>query len=539
MANELPARRGFMLNRLSFARLASGVGAAALILSGAILITGGGITPLTVLSAVLGVGGLLLYILLAPDDFRLLIQGRRAVYGSNSLLISVLFTGVMILLVWVARLSAVAVDLTSLRYYSLKSDVRPIMANLNRPIQITAFHSRQLLGQKSVDTPILQMFSDAAPDKVKIVLIDPDEQPLTARNFGLNAAYGLFVSYLNTDGTADTRPAGTVQVRGDYANEKWIAEAILQLQAKGNYKVVFSTGGNEVSLQTDATGIRDGLASVGIAVGTVDLLNEDIPADTTALVILAPWIDYPQPVVTKIAVYLAGGGKLLLMAEPSFDSRITFIQRPDSPLAVYLWETWGVRPQRDIVFDPLSYDVSRYYVRAARYFEGHPIVVKDETGAVSRPLFVITQSWEVGSADNVTATILYQTTDQAFGKLNLQEVAADPDRAERTTGDLGGPLTLAAAFENDLNGARLIVVGDADWIRNDQIVAFDGQYLWTDMIDWLTRFLERITVNPVAIPLPLNVSTAELNIAALITIILVPGVILLTGSVVWWRRTRR
>lgn len=538
-SQQQSSNRPLSLDRLRVARIASGVGAGALAASGISLAAGGEITTLTGVLALIGIGGLALWMSLAPDDFRSLITGRQAVYGSNSILSSVLVVAITVLVYWLSSGSGVAVDLTSLRYYSLKSDVRPVLQNLSQPIQITAFYTRLNLGAKSAEAPILRMFQDAAPDKVRIVYVDPDEQPLVAQNFNLTESYGIYVSYLLPSGAPDTRANSTVKMRGTFANEKWIAEAILQLQAQGKFKIAFSIGGGEISIDTDATGIRDGLTNVGIQVGTIDLANQDLNAEVTALVILGRWSDFDEAQTAKIGEYLAGGGKLLLMAEPGYDSRVRLMNSDDSPLAKYLWQTWGIRPHHDIVFDPVSYDTSSYYVRAARYLEGHPIVSKDETGTAARPLFVIAQSWEVTDAPNVSAKVIYQTSDEAFGKTNLQEVAANPDRAVKEITDVYGPLNLVVAAENTVNGARVVVMGDSDWVRNDQIVAFDGQYLWTNLIDWLTNFLERITVNPVSIGLPLNVSGAELNLTNMISVLILPGVVLLTGILIWWRRSHR
>ncbi|MCC7209476.1 MAG: GldG family protein [Anaerolineae bacterium] len=527
------------LSRIRVARLASGIGAVALTVAIVSWLLAGDVTALTLVSAVIALLGIGAWMLLAPDDFRALITGRQAVYGTNSLLVSALFAGIVAIVYSLAVSTGIAVDLTSAGYYSLKGDVQPVVQNLERPIQITAFYNRLLLGAQSQDAPILRMFVDANPAMVRLVYVDPDEQPVLARRFGLQSSYGVFVSYLNDDGAPDLRSTGTVQVRGNAPNERLVAEAILQLQARGQFKVAFTTGSGELSLDEDATGIRDGLLNVGIDVASLDPNEEDIPADATALVVLGPRLDFGAEAVGRIARYMAGGGKLLLMAEPAYEGSITFMTTEDSPLTRYLEDNWGITPQRDILFDPVAYYISQYYVRAAQYAEGHPVVSKDETGTAAQPLFMISQSWAVSSVPNVQASVLYATSPQAFGKLDLREVAANPDRAVAEPGDLTGPLSLVVAAENTASGARLIVVGDADWVRNDSITSFDGQFLWTNMIDWLTQFIERVTINPVSMILPLNVSSADLNAAALITMLALPAAVLLAGAVVWGRRVRR
>jgi hypothetical protein len=265
-----------------------------------------------------------------------------------------LFAGIVTIIYSLAASTGVTADLTSTGYYSLKSDVRPVVQNLERPIQITAFYNRLLLSAQSQDAPILRMFVDANPSMVRLVYADPDEQPVLARSFGLESNFGVFVSYLNEDGTPDLRSTGTVQVRGDAPNERLVAEAMLQLQARGQFNVVFTTGSGELSLDEDVTGIRDGLANVGIDVQSLDPNAEDIPAGTTALAVLGPRLEFSAEAVTRIERYLAGGGKLLLMAEPAYEGTITFMTAEDSPLARYLEDNWGIGPQRDILFDPVA-----------------------------------------------------------------------------------------------------------------------------------------------------------------------------------------
>lgn len=551
MASEQKSRRALVLDRLSVARWSSAIGALGLVVAVLTFLASGELSPLVVISALIGMGGLSLWMTLAPEDFRSTLTGRRAVYGSNSVLIVLLFIGIVLIVYGMAARSGIAADFTSRGYYTLKANIRPIIEQLSRPIQITAFYSRRLLTNQALESPILRLFSDAAPGKIRLVYADPDVQPILARQFGLRSAYGIFVSYLDAEGAPD--PNFTVRVltardrlpdlpvEGDYVNERWIAEAILQLEVRGRYRVLFSVGSGEVNLDNDATGIRDGLRAVGIQVATLDLSREGVPQGTTALIILAPIRDFTQEMADRVAAFLDSGGKVLIMAEPAFRSDIRFMQSEDSPLARYLWERWGVRPNRDIVFDPLSFNETQYYVRAAQFLAGHPIVQKDQTGSAARPLFPIAQSWQIAPEPppDVIAQRIYTTSPEAFGKLDLREVARNPDRAIREAADLPGPLVLVVAAENTRTGARLLLVGDSDWVTNDLIVAFDGQILWTNMIDWLIAFLERVTVEPAFGQLPLSVPSRDLELTAFITVGVLPSAILLVGVWVWWRRSRR
>jgi ABC-type uncharacterized transport system len=549
MSNQVdslrPTRR-LLLDRLLLARISSGIGALALVMAVLLLVLQRDITAASLICTISALIGIGLWTVLAPNDFRTLISGRQALYGGNSIFTSVLVVGIVAIIYTLTANSGAAADLTTVGYYSLKPDVQKLVKDLDFSIQVTAFYNSARLNDQALDTPILRMFADAAPDKVRLVFVDPDEQPILAKNFGLVGSFGIYVSALDGKGQPDLNH--TVQMRGDVAREAWIAEAILQLKARGRYKVLFTVGHNEIGTdlqkKEDAYAVRAGLENVGIMTGTVDLKNENIPADTTALVLLRPEHDLGQDEVAKLEQYTASGGKLLIMAKPAYRGQIQFMVTANSPMAKYLWATWGIRPQNDIVFDPKSYVEDPYRLLAAKVAQ-HPITNRDTTGSVPvRPLLTIAQSWELSSTllQDVNLIPLILSSEQSIGKIDVRKVAANPANSanlQREAGDLAGPLVLAAAAENTRTNARLIVIGDSDWVYNDAITEFDGQYLWTNMMDWLTKYLTNITVSPTIKQLPLIVDTGSLNAVFIITLVVMPGLVLLAGGLVWWDRLRR
>jgi ABC-2 type transport system permease protein len=533
-------------DRLAVARISSGIGALAIVVAILAYLLQREITLMLLVSTLIGIGGLGLWLVLAPDDLRAVVTGRRAAHSSNSIFNSVLVIGSIAIVYTLSVNSGIAADMTTVGYYSLKTDAKSIVANVNRPLQITAFYNPSRLSDRTLDMPILQMFADAAPDKIKLVVVDPDEQTLLARKLGLIGSSGIFISYLDQAGQPD--PAFTVQTKGAYAREPWIAEAILQLQARGKYRLLFTIGHDEIDTdvekKAEAYGIRAGADNVGILTGTLDLKNEDIPRDTSAIVVLRPQRDFSENEVAKIAKYMADGGKLLIMAKPAYISSFEFMTSPDSPMSKYLWETWGIRPQQDIVFDPSAYIENPYRVLASSVSK-HPILNRDAAGTTQvRPLLTIAQSWEIANDKpaSVTTLPLIMSSAKSIGKTNLPKVATNPDdpsNLQLETGDIPGPLVMAAALENSQNNARLIVIGDADWVYNDLVIQFDGMYLWTNMVDWLTQYLSNITVTPKIRELPLIVDTGSLNIVLIISVVILPGLVLLTGGVVWWNRRRQ
>lgn len=546
MDNQLESTRSaqnFRVSRLLIARICSGIGAMALIVAILAVLLQHDITAVVLISALIAIGGIGLWTILAPNDLKALVTGRQAFYGGNSIFVSIVVVGIVAVVYTVVNSSGVAVDTTLSGLYSLKRDIRPVVATLDQPLQITAFYTNRILNQLSNDRPTLRLFSDAAPDKVKLVIVDPDTQPLLARDFKLSGNFGIYVSYLDRTGKPDQ--TNTVQASGTYANQKWIAEAILKLEIKGKLTIRFTTGHGEVNTdaaaynaqQNNAVAVRQGLnTQLGINTENIDLSNTNLPDNTAALVVVGPARDFTDAEVQKIAHYMANGGKLFLMAEPAYRGDIVFMTTDKSPMVAYLWDTWGIKPQHVIVYDPVSYNGNQYYVLPS-VFAAHRILDKGSNTPI-KPEFDIVQSWEINKTlpQNVVASLLLTSSDTSFGKPPV-DAAAHPD-APRGPNDISGPLTLMAIAENSVNHSRLIVIGDTDWLLDANVTNTDNALLWTNSINWLTQVIDKVSVDPVAILPPLNTSTYNLNIVGLITLVVLPGTVLLAGLLIWINRSR-
>jgi len=541
------------MDKARLARFNSIIGIGALLTAGVLFLLERELNGIVFLFLVIGLGALTIWLLLAPDDVRALLTRRQTRYSGNSVLLVLLVGGIVMLLYGLAFSANAVTDLTAFRTYSLRPDVTALVKNMQRPAMITAFYTNALLDRQSADQPILRMFQDAAPGKVLLNIVDPDQQPLVAQKFGASSAQRVFVTDIAADGGPDITAGKIVAVPNNLVGEQQIADALLLLQARGRFRVLFTAGHDEVSAKDgDATYLWNGLQKIGMLLDTIDLSKLDIPPETTALVMLAPKKDFTALEVDRVTRYLGNGGRALIMAEPNLyvysnaenpPLDIAFLT-PDSTFAKYLREQWGLTLDNDIVYDPDpgSY-IDSLYTLIAKPASTHPILYLDK--AQTRQLtglFTLVRS--VGSVPaaqtpNIVRTPLFRTSDKAFGATQIRSVQVLGDQYKRTEKDLNGPFSIAWAAYNTVNNARLVVFGDVDWARNDLVVQAANAALWSNAMDWLTQFAEKTSVSPtIAFP-PLSASAGTLNAILVVTLVLMPGIVLAAGAFVWWDRARR
>jgi len=540
--------------RRSVGRLAGAIGFIDIIAAILLFLSEQAINAPVFIAAVIGLGGLTIWLSIAPDDLRQIVTPRRALYGGNSLLISGLAIAIAVVVYGVASSLNVTADLTEYRYYTLRPDVAALVKGLTKPVMLTVFYTTAQLDQQATEQPILNLFRDAGHGQILINVVDPDIQPTVAQTFGARSGAHAFVTGVTADGKPDTTGGKIVTLTNDYVGEQQVANAILLLVTRGQITALFSVGHGEVSTDSAnggvATQIRGGLEQIGIHTDTIDLSRADIPAATSVLILLAPHKDFTAAETARLVNYLSSGGSALIMASaplfyytnsPTSVRDFTFLQDNGS-LNTYLWQIWGVRPQNDVVYDPGSYVDSPYHPLTAKA-NNHPVMQLNSSGTLLQALLYLPRSWETTppaqSPANVQLSQLILTSDKSYGATDIQQVQFTPDTYKHTAADLAGPLTLAVAASNSVNHSHLIVIGDYQWATDQVVKQYGNAALWSNMVNWLTAFDQRTTVSPTARLLPLITTTTTLNTVAVLTLLALPGTILIVGLLVWWLRTRR
>ena len=135
------------------------------------------------------------------------------------------------------------------------------------------------------------------------------------------------------------------------------------------------------------------------------------------------------------------------------------------------------------------------------------------------------------------------TSSQAsYGETNFKDLGETNTYKYDQGADIPGPLTTVAWAYNSQTKAKIVLIGDSDFVSNGQVMTGGNGVLFTDSMSWLSGLSTQISFAPqmynVGVPL-MFVSGQTLDLVTFLTVILLPGAVLVTGLGVWLRRVRR
>jgi hypothetical protein len=134
------------------------------------------------------------------------------------------------------------------------------------------------------------------------------------------------------------------------------------------------------------------------------------------------------------------------------------------------------------------------------------------------------------------------SSEQSFGETDLTTLGETNTYRYDEGADLPGPLSTVVWSTNLATNAKIVLIGDSDFVTNGLVMTGGNGVLFTDSMTWLTGMSESISFSPqmFGVNLPLIfVSPQTLNWITFLTIILLPGGVLVVGLAIWLRRARR
>lgn len=499
--------------------------AAALVAFGLYVVQRAWNLPLQI-SLALAIAGLALFIVLDPDRVRALLTGREARYGSNALLMGLAVLGILIVINYLVYRNPQRWDLTEDRLHSLAPETIDTLEALPGTVTIRAFFTeRNPANQTQIERArdLLEDYQYYSDGQVEYRFINPDTDPIAAQE-----------ANVTRDGTLVLSLDG-VQEQVTILSEQEITAALVRLLNPEQIAIYFLTGHGERDLEAVADeGFARAKSLLETKNYTVVPLNlfatNQIPADAGAIVIAGPTQPISEAEIEMLDAFLAGGGAMLVLVEPS---TFTEVASDDDPLGAYLQESWGIALGDDLVVDLSS---NQPLVAVANQYGNHRITQRLQ-GLVT--FFPTARSVQLESTEgDTTLASLVMTADQSWAETDLVALENDQEISPTEGEDLLGPVTLAAVGERFENESRIAVFGDSDFASNGYFDSYGNSDLFVNALDWAVQQEDLIDLTPrqqtsrVLLPPQQYV----LGLILLGSLFLLPGLVLVSGAVVWFRR---
>ena len=435
----------FERSRVALVCFAIGVGA--LTVAGLPYVVDRWATFWTLIALGMGVLALGVGLALDRDRVRRALGGRQARYGSNALVLSAAFVGVLVVINGVALNFPQRLDLTEDRSNSLRPETL-LLSELPGPVSIVGFYSPERSSSRDRMRPVLEEYGIKSSGLASYEFLDPNANPLAADAFGDREDGWIGVSI------------GDASHVIPYPSEIEITSAIVRLSNPENRTIYFLTGHGELELRAADQGglahFMQGLESKNYGVESFNLLVEAaIPMDAAVLVAAAPAIALSEKELDLIDEFLHSGGAPIALLEPS---PITELDAEHDPLNSYLQENWGLYARDDYVIDPQAFyaDVGLSFA-----YGDHPITERIRTFTTQFPSV---RSLEIGSQADPTRSIveLVSSSESSWGETDFDALL--DGRTVQNEDEATGPLALAAALVV-IPGLILLAGGGVWWSR--------------------------------------------------------------------------
>ncbi len=486
-------------------------------------------------------------------DFRQVsraLTGRRGRFGVSTTVMASIFIGIILFVNAISIGNYHRFDVTGVAQFTLTAQTKEVLGGLETPVQIMAFYiPGEPIGEYAVN--LLGEYQNYT-DQLSIESIDPAENPDLAREYGTTLIpqeyrYPTIIFEGDSGKRMVLFPEYSAVIEEQIVPveaENAFTGAILEVTGVVQKKVYFLTGHGESDIYSDYSYAREELLDNLFKVETLNLqIIPSIPEDCAALVIAAPQQSLTSSEVEIIERYLESGGQAMLLTNPNPPPEINQLLSP-----------WGVSIEDGTIIDPLSY-VSpnkntplvtwerNYFGFGKTYFPGATAIIPNPEYA---PVLLQTEEgagqvvW-ISEESQIQMFMLLGTTKDSWLEKDfdpLKETEFDEGI------DLEGPLfpgfiifTPPTDEADGEQGTALIVIGDSDFASNEHFYSGNNGDLFLNAVDALAAGTEIISIERKVLPFRrLIVSPEAERFINYSSIGLLPLLVLVIGSVIWWRR---
>jgi ABC-type uncharacterized transport system involved in gliding motility auxiliary subunit len=476
--------------------------------------------------------GLAVFVAMDPGAVRKALTGRQAKYGSNALIITIAFLGILVVINYLAYKNTKRWDLTENQSNTLAKETVDVLKSLPDTVVAKAFFTSNssITSSKDSAQTLLDQYVYDSGGKFQYEFIDPNTDPVAAQDAGISTD-GTIVLYM---GNAK-QPVSSI-------SETDITGAMVRLMNPSTHVVYFLTGHGEYPIDGGSdqsyTQLATALEAKNYKVSTLNLLAVlQIPQDASVIVIDGPKKPLTDSEVSMLDSFIKNGGSVVVMEDPTIDTQ--FGESPD-PLANDLAQTYGIVLGNNVVVDAYGYQTFQNAYFAVGYqYATHVITQKMSTmGTGFQSARSVSADDSVGT--DYSKTQLIATVEQSWGETDMASIQNNSVKFDQGV-DLVGPVSLAVVATGTANNARLVVFGDSDFATNAYYGFYGNSDMIVNSIDWAAKEQNLISLTPkTTVERTLVQPKAyTLGLILLGSLVVLPGIVLVAGIGSWVARRRQ
>lgn len=485
----------------------------------------------------LGVVALGVFLTANLSDVKEVGRKRSTQVRANLSLVAVAVVAIVITVNYIVSRHPIRFDLTANQLFTLSSQTTDILKGLKQDVTVTLLtsgkHSNAEIGKAQA---LLEEYEKQST-KFHLKVVDVDKNPSEAKRLDIHE-YNTVV-FESGDNRKDVlqRDYITYAFNGQqpapkFQGESAFTSALLKMGDTSHPVFYFTTGHGERDRNNpQGEGLntfQEMLQKENYEIRDLNLLTSGkIPDDAAVIAIVGPGHPFQPSEIKLLRDFVKKGGKIVAMVDPTMSSGL-------DPLL----KDFGAKLGNDLVVDTTSFAYPDIRAVIPQY-ESHPIVSKlaDQRLATIMPFGRSVEKVDPG-LKGATATVLMQSTDKGYGETDLKDKALKYHAGL----DLKGPVPMAVASEWPLPDkpdtvARLVVFGNSTFVTNQMVQAPGNIDLGLNSFSWVVGDDSKISIHPKEDEnRVLNLSNVGTHFISYLTILVLPGAVLVAGIVIWWRR---
>ena len=398
-----------------------------------------------------------------------------------------------------------------------------LLKRLDGPVTITSYAPRDTELRRAI-ADFIARYSQVKRD-ISLTFVDPDADPAATRAAGISVNGELVIRY------------GERSELLKLLSERELDNALVRLARARAGLVAFLSGDGERAADGKANAdlgqFTAFLQAQGVRAMPLNLSGGTrIPDNIDVLAIAGPRVAIAPPVVAQILDYLEHGGNLLWLTEPDENAGLEALAKALSlhPLAGTVVDGNGAALG---IGDPSFIAISAY-----------------PQSTITRDFALTTLFPQAAALAAISAAQWQQTPLLRTGQKSWTQIGAIPKDEKATIayapdkGEIPGPLDLGFALSRlspspAKKEQRVVALGDGDFLSNAFLGNGGNREFGQRVFDWLLQDDAMIDLPEKGAPdRQLQLSQMQLGVIGLTFLLILPGLLLITGAAIWWRRKR-